>query len=138
MKKDKCVFPALITFNPATINFVSTYKVISVTDLTVIKPAQEEKIKVEKLQSIIDVAATICHELNQPLHAILGYCELLMSGDESDFNEIKQILSTITQQIDRIKKITKKLTGITEYKQLKYSGDNKLSGIWSIGNNNGK
>ena len=105
--------------------------VISVTDITKQKNAQEETIKHEKLQGILEMGGAICHELNQPLHAILGYCELLMTGDGIDPKETKEILNTIADQIIRIKQITKKLLSITHYKTLKYAGKNKIFDIWN-------
>jgi len=132
-KKDKKVFPAHISFNYATVKTPSPWMVISVTDITTIKNAQEERIKREKLQGILEMAGTICHELNQPLHAILGYCELLMTGYDIDAKETKEILNTIAHQISRIKQITKKLLSITQYKTLKYTGKNKIFDIWNTG-----
>jgi PAS domain S-box-containing protein len=131
MKKNETLFPAHITVNYATVKVPSPWTVASVTDITKIKNAQDEKIKHEKLQSILEMAGAICHELNQPLHAILGYCDLLLTGYDIDAKETKVILKTIVEQINRIKKITKKLLSITHYKTLKYAGKNKIFDIWN-------
>ncbi|MCK5541971.1 MAG: GAF domain-containing protein [Desulfobacterales bacterium] len=133
MKKNKSLFPAQITFNYAQANNPSPWTVVSVTDITKIKNAQEEKIKHEKLQGVLEMAGAICHELNQPLHAILGYCELLMTGHDIDTKETKEILKIIAEQIKRIKRITKKLLNITQYKTLKYAEKNKIFDIWNTG-----
>ena len=77
------------------------------------------------------MAGAICHELNQPLHAILGYCELLMMDDVIAKHEVREILDTIVEQINRIDKITKKLLNITHYKTLKYAGKSIIFDIWN-------
>jgi C4-dicarboxylate-specific signal transduction histidine kinase len=33
------------------------------------------RVETEKLQAIIEMAGAVCHELNQPLQSIYGYCE---------------------------------------------------------------
>ncbi|MCP3900440.1 MAG: GAF domain-containing protein, partial [Desulfobacteraceae bacterium] len=135
MKKDKSIFPAFITFNWAQTNTPSSWTVVSVTDITKIKNAQDEKLKHEKLQGVLEMSGAICHELNQPLHAILGYCELLMAGDDIDAKEAMEILTTVVEQINRIEKITKKLLKITHYKTLKYAGKNRIFDIWNADHN---
>jgi signal transduction histidine kinase len=32
----------------------------------------------EKLQAVLELAGAVCHELNQPIQAILGHSELLL------------------------------------------------------------
>ena len=72
------------------------------------------RVEKEKLQAIIEMAGAVCHELNQPLQNIYGYCELLMmdleEGDQS-YEQIKRIKG----QIDRTKEITKKLMSVKKY-----------------------
>ncbi len=131
IKKDKTLFPALITFNWAQTNTPSSWTVVSVTDITKIKNAQDEKLKHEKLQGVLEMSGAICHELNQPLHAILGYCEFLMAEDDIDAEETMEILTIVVEQINRIEKITKKLLNITHYKTLKYTGKNRIFDIWN-------
>ena len=73
----------------------------------------------EKLQAIIEMAGAVCHELNQPLQSMSGYCELLMmdleEGDQS-YEQIKRIKG----QIDRAGKITKKLMRVKRYETKGY------------------
>jgi len=132
-KKDKTLFPARITINYSTLKDPLLWAVFSVTDLTETEDAGKERIKQEKLQGILEMAGAICHELNQPLHAILGYCELLMMDHDTDVKEAKEMLIIIAEQINRIEKITKKLLSITQYKTLKYAGKNKIFDIWNAG-----
>jgi len=89
------------------------------TDITEQKDLEQERLKKEKLQGVIETAGAVCHELNQPLQTILGSAELIMMNSEDDnfnFNKLK----TIKDQVDRMGKITKKLMGITEYETMGY------------------
>ncbi|MCK5097109.1 MAG: GAF domain-containing protein [Desulfobacteraceae bacterium] len=131
MKKDKTIFPAHITINYTNPNDPLSWTVASVTDLTERDNIRKEMMQHEKLQGILEMAGAICHELNQPLHAILGYCELLMMDDVIAKNEVREILDTIIEQINRIDTITKKLLNITQYKTLKYAGKSKIFDIWN-------
>lgn len=48
----------------------------------------------DRLQGALDMARTICHEMNQPLQVITGFSELLtskMSEGDQHYKEIKQI-----------------------------------------------
>ena len=134
IKKDKTLFPARITINYSTSKDPRLWAVSSVTDLTKTEDARKERIEHEKLQGILEMAGAICHELNQPLHAILGYCELLMMDHDTDVKEAKEMLIIVVEQINRIKKITNRLLNITQYKTLKYAGENKIFDIWNASN----
>jgi len=72
-----------------------------------------EMIQKEKLQSILEIAGAVCHELNQPLQVISGYSELLtLEIDEGD--PLYQRIEEIQKQVDRMGMITGKLSRITE------------------------
>jgi PAS domain S-box-containing protein len=80
----------------------------STMDITDRKRADEERQSREKLQGILEIAGTVCHEMNQPMQIISGYSELLlMNASETD--PIYKKLSTIIEQIRRMSAITRKL-----------------------------
>lgn len=86
------------------------------------KQAVEDQIYREKLQGVIEMAGAVCHELNQPMQVILGYCDLLMIDTDDDhpgWNKIKKIES----QIERLNEITQKLTKISKYETIDYLDD---------------
>jgi C4-dicarboxylate-specific signal transduction histidine kinase len=74
------------------------------------------------------MAGAICHEINQPLQAILGYAELMLMSQESDITDNR--LKSIKSQATRLGKITKKLSNITQYKTVDYPGNTKIVDIW--------
>lgn len=97
----------------------------STMDITDRKRADEERHRREKLQGILEMAGTICHEMNQPMQIISGYSELLlMNTPENDpiYNKLK----TIVDQIRRMGSITRKLMMIREYKTQDYVGFGKI------------
>ncbi len=92
------------------------------------KQMEEDQLKKEKFQSIIEIAGAVCHEINQPLQAISGYCELMLmeiGKEDLHYNKVKGIL----RQVNRIGGITKKLMGITTYVRKDYDGENKIIDI---------
>jgi len=102
-------------------NTIATFTDISLRDL-----AQKEKIEKKKLQGVLEMAGAICHEINQPLQAILGYSALFDTPEAIGAKELNQI----REQATRIGEITKRLAMITRYKTIPYSGDTKIVDIW--------
>jgi hypothetical protein len=81
--------------------------------------AEEELRKHEKLQGVIEMAGTVCHELNQPMQAITGYSELIMVKLDASSPTFKHNQS-IKNQIDKMANITRKLMKITRYETADY------------------
>ncbi len=98
------------------------------------KAAEKEIYERERLQGVLEMAGTICHEINQPLQAILGYAELMLMNSETD--KIHQNLQSIKSQATRLGEITKKLSNITHYKTVDYPGNTKIIDIWGAGKDN--
>lgn len=88
-------------------------------NITEIKKAEQEKIKAEKLQTVLETAGAVSHELNQPLQIIMGYSELLITKLQ-DNDSLKKQIEHIIKNINRIVEITEKIKNITEYKVKHY------------------
>lgn len=105
---------------------VETYKrdkiSLSLGCLTIVSKemrAEEEQLEREKLQVLLETAGAVCHELNQPIQSISGYCEsLLMNLPEDDILHLK--LNKIIELTKRMSDITKKLARITKYETKDY------------------
>lgn len=131
VRKDKSSFPAHIVINSADNKDPLAWTIVSITDMTEQKAAEKEKIENEKLQGVLEMAGAVCHELSQPLQAILGYSELLvMDNDDGNMVNFDKSLDTIIDQAVRIGKITKKLSGITKYQTIDYAGSTRIFDIW--------
>jgi PAS domain S-box-containing protein len=88
-------------------------------DISGHKRAEEERLTKERLRAVIETAGAVCHELNQPLQAIMGISELLghqMNDKSPDFDKINMI----KKQVVRMGEITNRLMHITRYETMKY------------------
>ena len=94
-------------------------------DISERKRTEQERIRKEKLQGIIEMSGAICHELNQPMQAVSGYAELLLM-EVSEDEPIYKALNTIKNQVDKMADITNKLMRITSYETKEYASGSKI------------
>lgn len=80
-----------------------------------------EEVKRQKLQGALEMAGAVCHELNQPLHVVAGYSEMLLEdlGDSDPRTEMLQIIKT---EVERMGELTRKIMSITQYRAKDYLG----------------
>ena len=97
-------------------------------DVTDRKRADEERVQREKLQAVLELAGAVCHELNQPIQAILGHSELLLMDLPKDSPEYERI-KTINEEGEKMGKSTRKLMEITRYETEDYVGGTKIIDI---------
>jgi PAS domain S-box-containing protein len=125
-KKDGSQFSGLLSAR--TINLQNIPHIISITrDITSLKQSEEEKRHSEKLSAALEMAGTICHEMNQPLQVISGRIELL-SMEHRDENTYKS-LETMKDQVRKMGIITRKLMGLREYSTCEYVGTTRITDI---------
>ena len=91
----------------------------TIRDLTERHSAEEQRIEQEKLNSILELAGAVCHELNQPLQVIMGYAEMLQQSLSPDSPQHSRI-EKISAQAAKLGDITKKLAAITRYETKSY------------------
>jgi PAS domain S-box-containing protein len=108
--------------SPDSLN-ISKKAIFTIHDISWRIKSEKEKNQKEKLQGVLEMAGAICHEMNQPIQTISTYAEILLSENEEK-TLLHDKIEKITAQIERLKVITKKLSGITRYETLDY-----LSGI---------
>ncbi|MHB9027392.1 MAG: PAS domain-containing protein [Candidatus Latescibacterota bacterium] len=82
--------------------------------------AEEARIAREKLQTIVDLAGTYNHKINNPLCALVGYLELLGAG-ETDPKRLKY-LENSKIAVNRISEVTSKIAKMTSVKLTEYPG----------------
>lgn len=97
-------------------------------DITEQKRMEDERREREKLQSILQMAGTICHEMNQPLQVISGVSEFLMMN-MSPGEPMYEKLSIILRHIQKINEITKKLMSLRHYQTQDYLGFTRIIDI---------
>jgi len=119
-RRDGTKVPFILTASPISgLDGDIAGVVVNYKDLTERKQVEQEQLQHEKLQGVLEMAGAVCHEMNQPLMAISGYSELLLMEITAD-DPIKEKIVNITNQVDRLGKITQKLMGITKYETKEY------------------
>lgn len=73
----------------------------------------------ERLQGVLEMAGAVCHEMNQPLMAIMGYVELL-GMDMPAQGAPGERLEKVASQVERLKAINTKLMKIARYETKSY------------------
>ena len=128
VKKDGALFPVHVSLKPAAPRDPQTSIIATVTDISLAKSVQKKTMEKERLKGVVEMAGAICHEINQPLQAIIGYTELLVMDPESITSG--PCLKNIKSQTARLGKITAKLANINWYKTIDYPGNQKIIDIW--------
>ena len=129
VKKDHTLFPAHIRLNSGDTSDPMAWTIATFTDISQRKIIEKEKYERERLQGVLEMAGAVCHEINQPLQAILGYSELLLMGAPLNRTEDSNV-NSIRSQATRLGKITRKLSSITQYRTVDYPGNTKIVDIW--------
>lgn len=80
---------------------------------------QAELMQREKLRGVLEMAGATCHEFNQPMQVISGYCELLLKQVPKSSQVYDQV-AKILDAVDSMIKVTRKLQSITRYETREY------------------
>ncbi|WP_022666023.1 GAF domain-containing protein [Desulfospira joergensenii] len=132
VRKDKTTFPANIRLNSSDTKDPMNWTIAIVTDISQRRASEKETAEKERLQGVLEMAGAVCHEINQPLQAIIGFSDLLLLGTE-DEETVDRGLNAIKSQADRLGRITQKLSNITRYKTVEYPGNKTIVDIWNAG-----
>lgn len=99
--------------------------IVTIEDMTEIK-------KKEHLVAALETIGAICHEMNQPLQALMGNLELL-ARFQQEAGAIAKI-EKINTEMERIKSIITKLLNVTDYQTKPYLSTNILDIEKSVSN----
>lgn len=89
-------------------------------DVTEEKKIEQLKIKHVELETAVQTAGTVCHELSQPLQIIMSGVELLkLDTQEGKVPDLKD-LTRMEEQCARMASIINNLLSLTEIKKKKY------------------
>ena len=92
---------------------------LAIEDITAVKIHAQIAMEKEKLSAVIQTAGAVCHEMNQPLMAIMGFAELLLEDLQQDGVQ-KENIKEIKDQVERLGSITRKLMKISSYRTKAY------------------
>jgi PAS domain S-box-containing protein len=127
IRKDGTEFP--MEFSLSSFKHQDEWHALGIIrDISSRKFAEEEHLQKEKLQSILEMTGTVCHELNQPLQNLILSSEDLIV-DMSEDNPLYKHAAEIARQADRIGEITRRLMGITKYETKDYIKGMKIIDI---------
>ena len=70
---------------------------------------QEALVKAERMSAMHQVVVTVCHEINNPLTAVLGYAQWLLSRGDVRSPKIREALELIEEAAVRIRDVVRKL-----------------------------
>lgn len=101
------------------------YTLSVINDLADRARAREEGEKRLKLQGVLEMAGAACHELNQPLQALLGQLELTAMTGPNALPAGKR-MDEIMAQLDRLMEITAKIQKIARYETREYIGEGMI------------
>jgi PAS domain S-box-containing protein len=118
-RQDGFIFTAHLTARLTNRQQPMQQTICTIEDISARIRAEEEHVLKEKLQGILEMAGAVCHEQNQPLMAINGYCTLAQMTLHPKHPAYSKI-NNIQKAADKISVITKKLMNITRYKTCEY------------------
>jgi len=96
---------------------------------------REELTYISRVTTLGELSASMAHELNQPLAAILNNANAAMkfiSGDRKDLDEVNEILNDIIKDDRRASGIIKKLRTLMSKKEMELSPLNLNEIIWGV------
>ncbi len=104
-----------------------------VHDMTDHYAAENERIEREKLQTALEMAGAVSHELNQPLQVISGYAEMLARNiPEQDANHRRAV--EIKTQAMRMRDTIRKMKKIRKYETRDYIDGTRITDFTSEAN----
>ncbi len=94
--------------------------VIILRDITWRKRAEDLRLDQEKLKTVIELAGTYNHEINNPLTSLRGYLELIQQ--RIDDPKLADYISKALDDSERIARVTKKIGEATAFGFADYPG----------------
>ncbi len=101
------------------------YIAVLAIDITEIKEAQKSLADKERLEGALEMAGTIAHQFSQPMQALVLHCDLL-SREDLSAQKRKEIIRSMTEQVERLGQLIHEITGITRYATMDYPGSIRI------------
>jgi len=97
-------------------------------EITDLIQAKSDKLEKEKLKGVLEMAGAVSHEINQPLQMMATNLELLEIYTKK--NQTKELIQAMEMALDRMTKITKRLSKVTKYETLSYTESTNIIDIY--------
>jgi nitrogen-specific signal transduction histidine kinase len=102
--------------------------ILALEDVSEQKMQEQIRLENARLRVAAEIAAAVCHEMNQPLMAISGMIGLLMMDGDID-DSTQNLMRTVKEQNERLGDITKKLLNLKRYETKSYAGGSRILDI---------
>ena len=101
----------------------------TISDISWRKQAEQELLQKEKVQAVVEMAGAVCHEMNQPMQAVL--VELAECAVMGEFKKdtVKQRVERVQQHLNTLREMSLKLMHITRYETRDYLEGEKIIDI---------
>ena len=97
-----------------------------------IRQLEAEVVDRKKLETVLAMAVTLQHEINNPLAGILGNADLMKNWRELNEEEVDESIDAILRQSKRIRDIVQKMSTATKVVEANYLGDTKMIDITKL------
>ncbi len=115
-------------FNDGELTFWGT--IIIMEDITRERLFNDYLIRTEKIASVAELAASVAHEINNPIGICINYLELLDRHVSDEDNRIK--INKVRNELNRVSEIIKDLLSFTKIKSTPYKEVNVADTIESL------
>lgn len=117
-RKDGTELNGLLSLAPLQNQSEDRQAVCALADITGIKKLEDQLVRSERLASMGQIAASVAHEINNPLGIILGFTQDLIS-DKSEGDADIDPLKKIEQETERCARIVKDLLDLARADRVK-------------------
>jgi signal transduction histidine kinase len=83
-------------------------------------------LEAERRAAIGQIVITVCHEINNPLSAIIGQAQLLRMQPDSSPERLQERIKVIDQCAEKIRLITEKMRNLESTRTVTYVGQTKM------------
>jgi len=108
--------------------------ILTISDISMRKRMEREKIAKEKMQGVLEMAGAVCHEMNQPLQGLYFSLNEIMEDREN----MEEELGRMKQFIGKIREINLKMMNITRYETRDYIDGSRIIDIDGASNRDGE
>ncbi len=91
-----------------------------------IQELERELLETKQLQTVLSMAVTLQHEINNPLAGIMGNGEMLKEWANMDPKDVGECVEAINNQARRIRDLVAKLSSVTKVVESTYIGSTKM------------
>jgi phosphoglycerate-specific signal transduction histidine kinase len=101
----------------------------TISDISWRKRTEKEVLQKEKLRAVVETAGAVCHEMNQPMQAVL--VELAECAVMGEFKKdtVRQRVEKIQHHLNALRDMSRKLMHITRYETRDYLEGEKIIDI---------